>query len=180
MDYSALPSDHTDRRAYLRTLFLDRHDAGRRLADRLQAFRGPDVVVLGVPRGGVPVAYEIAARLRLPLDTIIVNKLRVPYRPELAFGAIGEADTRIIDEVVVRSTFLSPEEPIPNHTNAADCPGGPHGFGDTARRRSSVGARRWSSTTASPPASPPKRPAAPPTVAARSGLSWPSRSRHIA
>ncbi|MFI7004360.1 phosphoribosyltransferase [Nocardia sp. NPDC050175] len=110
MDDPALSRDHTDHRACLRSQFLDRQDAGRRLADRLQAFRGPDVVVLGVPRGGIPVAHEVAVRLRLALDTIVVNKLRVPYRPELSFGAIGEDDTRIIDEVVVRSTFLTPQE----------------------------------------------------------------------
>ncbi|MFI6165371.1 phosphoribosyltransferase [Nocardia sp. NPDC051052] len=110
MDDPALSSDPTDRRAYLRSLFLDRQDAGRRLADRLQAFRGPDVVVLGVPCGGVPVAFEIAVQLRLPLDTIVVNKLRVPYRPDLSFGAIGEDDTRIIDEVVVRSSLLTSQE----------------------------------------------------------------------
>ncbi|MFF3226462.1 phosphoribosyltransferase [Nocardia suismassiliense] len=181
MDYSALPGDHTDRRAYLRTLFLDRHDAGRRLADRLQAFRGPDVVVLGVPRGGVTVAYEIAARLRLPLDTIVVNKLRVPYRPELAFGAIGEQDTRIIDEVVVRSTFLTHEELTDTES---------HERGRLSRRserfrrhgpRAKLGGCTAlvvddGVTTASPPG----RPAAPPIVAARRGLSWPSRSRHIA
>lgn len=67
-------------------------------------------MVLGVPRGGVPVAFEIAVQLLLPLDTIVVNKLRVPYRPELSFGAIGEDDTRIIDEVVVRSSFLTTQE----------------------------------------------------------------------
>ncbi|MFB8277279.1 phosphoribosyltransferase [Nocardia colli] len=94
----------------MRLLFRDRRDAGRRLADRLQAFRGPDVVVLGIPHGGVPVAHEIAVRLRLPLDTVVVNKLRVPYRPELSFGAISEDDTRVIDEVVVRSAFLTDRE----------------------------------------------------------------------
>ncbi|MFC9434653.1 phosphoribosyltransferase [Nocardia sp. NPDC057030] len=110
MDDPALSSAHTNHRAYRRSLFIDRRDAGRRLAARLQAFRGPDVVVLGVPRGGVPVACEVAAGLRLPLDTIVVNKLHVPYRPELSFGAIGEDDTRIIDEVVVRSTLLTDAE----------------------------------------------------------------------
>ncbi|KAA8884392.1 phosphoribosyltransferase [Nocardia colli] len=110
MDDSALSSAHTDQRAHRRSLFIDRRDAGRRLADRLQAFRGPDVVVLGVPRGGVQVACEVAANLQLPLDTIVVNKLRVPYRPDLSFGAISEDDTRIIDEVVVRSALLTAEE----------------------------------------------------------------------
>ncbi|WP_433663115.1 phosphoribosyltransferase [Nocardia sp. CA-128927] len=108
--HTDLSSDRTDHRTHLRSLFLDRYDAGRRLAHRLQAFRGPEVVVMGVPRGGITVAYEIAVRLRLPLGAIVVNKLRVPYRPDLAFGAIGEDDTRIIDEVVVRSALLTPEE----------------------------------------------------------------------
>lgn len=110
MDEPALSNDRTERRENPRSLFRDRRDAGRRLAERLQAFRGPDVIVLGIPRGGVTVAHEIAARLRLPLDTIVVGKLRVPYRPDLSFGAVSEDGTRIIDEVIVRSAFLTTQE----------------------------------------------------------------------
>ncbi|AFU00019.1 phosphoribosyltransferase [Nocardia brasiliensis ATCC 700358] len=110
MDRAARPGDHTGRRTPQHSLFLDRRDAGRRLAYQLQAFRGPDVVTLGIPRGGLAVAYEVAAALRVPLDTVIVNKLRVPYRPDLTFGAVAENDTQLIDEVVVRSAMLTPTE----------------------------------------------------------------------
>ncbi|WP_280442197.1 phosphoribosyltransferase [Nocardia brasiliensis] len=110
MDGAARPGDHSGRRTYQRSLFLDRRDAGRRLAYQLQAFRGPDVVTLGVPRGGLAVAYEIAVSLRLPLDTVVVNKLRVPYRPDLSFGAVAENDTQLIDDVVVRSAMLTTAE----------------------------------------------------------------------
>ncbi|MFG1792148.1 phosphoribosyltransferase [Nocardia sp. NPDC049149] len=120
MDDSALPSGGAGRQTHPRSPFLDRREAGRRLADRLQFYRGPDVVVLGVPRGGVPVAHEVAARLCLPLDAIIVNKLRVPYQPERAYGAISEDDTRIIDDVVVHSTFLTRTELADTERNEHD------------------------------------------------------------
>ena len=68
-------------------MFIDRIDAGRRLAERLEPMRGHDVVVLGLPRGGVPVALEVARALGAPLDVIVVRKLGVPYQPELAMGA---------------------------------------------------------------------------------------------
>ena len=74
--------------------FADRADAGRRLAERLERFRDADLVVLGLPRGGVPVAYEVATALDAPLDVIVVRKLGVPFQPELAMGAIGEGGTR--------------------------------------------------------------------------------------
>jgi putative phosphoribosyl transferase len=82
--------------------FLDRTDAGRRLASELRAFRGQDVVVLGLPRGGVPVAAEIARALAAPLDVILVRKLGVPVQPELGMGAIGEGGVRIINPDVVK------------------------------------------------------------------------------
>ena len=87
--------------------FIDRADAGRRLAARLQHLRGDQVVVLGLPRGGVPVAYEVARALDAPLDVIVVRKLGVPFQPELAMGAIGEEGVRIINEEVVRITGVS-------------------------------------------------------------------------
>ena len=71
-------------------VFADRADAGRRLARELESVRGPDSVVLGLPRGGVPVAFEVAEALDAPLDVIVVRKLGVPFQPELAMGAIGE------------------------------------------------------------------------------------------
>jgi putative phosphoribosyl transferase len=79
--------------------FIDRVDAGRRLAQGLDALRGDeDVVVLGLPRGGVPVAFEVARALSAPLDVIVVRKLGLPRQPELAVGAIGEGDVRVINE----------------------------------------------------------------------------------
>ncbi|MDT5357638.1 MAG: putative phosphoribosyl transferase [Mycobacterium sp.] len=91
-------------------LFKDRADAGRQLAGRLAFLRGQDVVVLGLPRGGVPVAFEVAEALRAPLDVLVVRKLGVPFQPELAFGAIGEGGVRVINESVVREADLSDED----------------------------------------------------------------------
>ena len=92
-------------------MFSDRVEAGRRLAEHLTHLenRG-DVVVLGLPRGGVPVAYEVAARLNAPLDVIVVRKLGVPYQPELAMGAIGEEGVRILDSRIVSMAGVSDHE----------------------------------------------------------------------
>lgn len=90
--------------------FVDRTDAGHRLADRLQHFRDEDVVVLGLPRGGVPVAYEVARALHAPLDIIVVRKLGVPYQRELAMGAIGEGGVRVIDPGLVSRAMVSDDE----------------------------------------------------------------------
>jgi putative phosphoribosyl transferase len=90
--------------------FADRSDAGRRLADRLEQFRGEDVVVLGLPRGGVPVASEVAQALGAPLDVIVVRKLGLPFQPELAMGAIGEGGVRIVDRDLIRRALVSDEE----------------------------------------------------------------------
>jgi putative phosphoribosyl transferase len=81
--------------------FLDRAEAGRRLAQRLDHLRGEDLVVLGLPRGGVPVAYEIARALSAPLDVIVVRKLGVPFQPELAMGALGEDGIRVTSSEVI-------------------------------------------------------------------------------
>jgi putative phosphoribosyl transferase len=91
-------------------LFVDRADAGRHLARQLLHLRGTDAVVLGLPRGGVPVAFEVAQELRAPLDVIVVRKLGVPYQPEYGFGAIGEDGARVIDDHVVRQTGLTNRE----------------------------------------------------------------------
>ncbi|OIN82202.1 phosphoribosyltransferase [Mycobacterium malmoense] len=92
--------------------FNDRADAGRRLASRMGFLggKGKDVVVLGLPRGGVPVAFEVAKELGAPLDVLVVRKLGVPFHPELAFGAIGEGGVRVISDAVVRETRLSDRE----------------------------------------------------------------------
>lgn len=90
-------------------LFNDRADAGRQLAQRLEHLRGQDVVVLGLPRGGVPVAFEVAVSLRAPLDVIVVRKLGVPFEPEYAFGAIGEGGVRVIDPTIGRTGLTEVE-----------------------------------------------------------------------
>jgi putative phosphoribosyl transferase len=90
--------------------FRDRSDAGRRLAERLEELRGQDVVVLGLPRGGVPVAAEVARSLSVPLDVIVVRKVGVPFRPELAMGAVGEGGVLVVDERVVALTGVTPED----------------------------------------------------------------------
>jgi len=90
--------------------FIDRSDAGRRLASRMLHLRGEDVVVLGLPRGGVPVAAEVARALNAPLDVIVVRKLGVPFQPELGMGAIGEGDVRIVNPEVVAITHVTDAE----------------------------------------------------------------------
>ncbi len=85
------------------TLFRDRHAAGRELSNELLDYRDRnDVVILALPRGGVPVAYEVAAVLRAPLDILIVHKLEVPGNRELAMGAIVSGGIRLINYDVVR------------------------------------------------------------------------------
>jgi putative phosphoribosyl transferase len=90
--------------------FLDRADAGRRLAAMLMRLRGTDIVVLGLPRGGVPVAFEIAQALGAVLDVIVVRKLGLPVQPELAMGAIGEDGVRIINQHVVMGEQVTEHE----------------------------------------------------------------------
>ena len=77
-------------------MFADRADAGRQLARRLDHLRGRDVVVLGLPRGGVVVAAEVARALQAPLDVLVVRKLGHPAQPELAIGALGEEGVRVL------------------------------------------------------------------------------------
>jgi predicted phosphoribosyltransferase len=94
------------------TRFHDRRDAGRRLADdpRLRPYQGRgDVIVLALPRGGVPVAYELAEALGLPLDVFVVRKLGVPGHEELAMGAIASGGTSVLDERLVTSLGLDQE-----------------------------------------------------------------------
>lgn len=88
-------------------LFQNRVDAGRRLGEALRKYAGNDVVVVGLPRGGVPVAAEVARAIGAPLDVIVVRKLGVPYQPELGMGAIGEAGVRVINQSVLRQSGVS-------------------------------------------------------------------------
>jgi putative phosphoribosyl transferase len=87
--------------------FTDRVDAGQRLAARLEHLRGGPVVVLGLPRGGVPVALEVARALGAPLDVIVVRKLGVPFQPELAMGAVGEDGAVVISTELARRAGVS-------------------------------------------------------------------------
>ncbi|GGK70550.1 phosphoribosyltransferase [Ornithinimicrobium pekingense] len=82
-------------------VFADRREAGRLLAARLGHLRGRDPVVLGLPRGGVPVAAEVARVLGAPLDVLVVRKLGVPTQPELAMGAVGEDGTEVLDRMLM-------------------------------------------------------------------------------
>ncbi|MFD5099554.1 phosphoribosyltransferase family protein, partial [Streptomyces albidochromogenes] len=91
-------------------LFTDRADAGQRLAVALRHLEADDPVVLGLPRGGVPVAYEVARTLGAPLDVVVVRKLGVPYHRELGFGAIGEGGARVISDDIVRRSGVGPDE----------------------------------------------------------------------
>lgn len=91
-------------------MFNDRIDAGRRLARDLVHLRDEDVVVLALPRGGVPVGAEVAQSLDAPLDVIVVRKLGVPFQPELAMGAIGEGGTLVLDEHLVEMADVSPDD----------------------------------------------------------------------
>ena len=85
-----------------RERFADRRAAGRALAEHLRDFAGrDDVVVLGLPRGGIPVAYEIAQRLQAPLDVFVVRKLGLPGHPEFAMGAIASGGVRVVNEETV-------------------------------------------------------------------------------
>lgn len=91
--------------------FADRRAAGRRLAQDLGAYAGrPEVLVLGLPRGGVPVAYEVALSLGAPLDVLLVRKLGVPGHEELAFGAIASSGVWVLNPEVVAVARLSPGE----------------------------------------------------------------------
>lgn len=96
-------------------LFADRTDAGRRLAERLGEH--PDalteapgeIVVLGLPRGGVPVAAEVARVLRAPLDVLVVRKVGVPWHPELAMAAVGEEGAVVRNDDVIAASGITPE-----------------------------------------------------------------------
>jgi len=90
--------------------FLDRASAGTVLAGRLSAFSGrDDVIVLGLTRGGVPVAFEVAAALKAPLDVCVVSKVGTPWNHELAMGAVAEGGVQVIDLSLVRELSLSEE-----------------------------------------------------------------------
>jgi putative phosphoribosyl transferase len=91
--------------------FLNRREAGQRLADALEHYHGrKDVLLLALPRGGVPVGYEIATRLDLPLDVLVVRKLGVPFQPELALGAIAGDGTTALNRDLLSHLSLASDD----------------------------------------------------------------------
>jgi predicted phosphoribosyltransferase len=91
------------------TRFRDRTQAGRLLGKRVAAWRDDDPVVLGLPRGGVPVAYEVAKALGAPLDILVVRKIGAPGQPELALGAVGEGGIRLFNHDIVTALGIGPD-----------------------------------------------------------------------
>lgn len=87
--------------------FRDRREAGQRLAERLSALRGSRPLVLGLPRGGVPVAFEVARAMDAPLDVLVVRKIGVPFQPELGMGAVGEDGVRVLNPAVLREAGVT-------------------------------------------------------------------------
>ena len=89
-------------------VFRDRNEAGKRLAEYLMPYRGkPDVIVLGLPRGGGTVAYEVARALQCPLDILVVRKIGFPGNPELAAGAVSETGSVVFNEDIVMAYGVS-------------------------------------------------------------------------
>ena len=92
-------------------MFRNRTEAGQKLASKLQAYSGqPDVLVLALPRGGVPVGCEIARSLHAPVDVFVVRKLGVPWNPELAMGAVATGGVRVLDQEIIGSLAIPNEE----------------------------------------------------------------------
>lgn len=91
-----------------RMIYRDRSDAGRQLAQWLEPYHGRETLVLGLPRGGVEVAYEIAETLEAELDVLVVRKLGAPQNPELGIGAIASCGARFLNEPLVKSLRISP------------------------------------------------------------------------
>lgn len=90
--------------------YLDREDAGKKLAAALHKYQGhDDVVVFGLPRGGVPVAFEVARELEAPLEILVVRKIGVPGQPELAMGAVASGGVVIRNEHVIRAVGIGPD-----------------------------------------------------------------------
>lgn len=92
-----------------RALFDDRRDAGRQLAARLEEYHDADTVVVGLPRGGVEVAYEIALALEAPLEVIVVRKIGAPSQPELAVGAVASGGITVLDDDLIEELGLTSE-----------------------------------------------------------------------
>ena len=92
-------------------MFQNRTEAGQKLASKLSAyFAQPDVLVLALPRGGIPVGCEVARALQVPVDVFVVRKLGVPWNPELAMGAVATGGVRVLDQNTIGSLAIPNEE----------------------------------------------------------------------
>ena len=89
--------------AMINRMYEDRRDAGRALVPEIKRCKLDDPIVLGLPRGGIPVAFEVAAALGAPLDVLVVRKLGVPWQPELALGAIASGQIRVLNEELLEA-----------------------------------------------------------------------------
>ena len=89
--------------------FRDREDAGRQLAVRLARYQGENPMIFALPRGGVPVGYEVARSLKAPLEVFIARKLGAPYQPELGIGAVAQDGLRVLNEEIIREIGISEE-----------------------------------------------------------------------
>ena len=121
-------------------LFADRRDAGRRLAAALADYRGRDPVILALPRGGVPVGFEIAKALQAPLDFLLVRKIGAPGQPELGLGAIVDG---IEPEIVLNQSVVDAVAPLSGYIEA-----------ETERQLAEIERRRWRYTGDRPPPEP--------------------------
>ncbi|MBI1986890.1 MAG: phosphoribosyltransferase [Nitrospinae bacterium] len=91
----------------MQPVFRDREEAGEKLAERLAGYEEGEVIVLAIPRGGVPVAYQIVKRLKVPLDLILLRKLPIPWEPEAGFGAIAADGTWVLNQSMVKQLGLT-------------------------------------------------------------------------
>lgn len=89
-------------------IFADRREAGKLLAEKLEGYRGQDVVLLGLPRGGLPVAREVADHFGWPLDILVSRKIGAPHHEEYAIGAVTARGTRVLNEAALRGVILPP------------------------------------------------------------------------
>src|SRR4029077_5363116 len=109
MPFRQSPKRRNDAPERMSAGFRDRSEAGRRLAQELRGYAGrPALIVLALPRGGVPIGYEVARALGAPLDIFIVRKLGVPGREELAMGAIASGGVRVLNDDVVQTLDIPP------------------------------------------------------------------------
>ena len=132
-------------------VFADRDDAGRRLATRLGHLRDKPVVVRGLPRGGVPVTFQVAQALGAPLDVIVVRKLGVPFQSELGMGAIGEDGLRVINpRSSTRPGYRTTSSRRSRRESRLRCKPALRATGFGGRASRWMGGSPWWSTTASP------------------------------